>query len=40
MFGWGVLKDGVPKSVVLHWQPPDVHIFGTDPSLGQTKAKL
>ena len=20
-------------STVLHWQPPDIHIFGTDPSL-------
>ena len=20
-------------STVLHWQPPDVHIFGSDPSL-------
>ena len=20
-------------STVLHWRPPDVHIFGTDPSL-------
>ena len=33
MFGWGVLKRGVPVGRVLHWQPPDVHIFDTDPSL-------
>ena len=32
MFDWGILKCGVPKSV-LHWRPPDVHIFHTDPSL-------
>ena len=21
---------------ILHWRPPDVHIFHTDPSLGKT----
>ena len=31
MFVWGVLKRGI--GTVLHWQPPDVHIFHTDPSL-------
>ena len=25
---------------VLHWRPPDVHIFGTDPSLVKTLSKL
>ena len=29
---WGVLKRGV-QGIVLLCRPPDVHIFGTDPSL-------
>ena len=34
MSGWGILKRGVLKSVwFLHWRPPCVHNFGTDPSL-------
>ena len=29
MFVWGELKCGSPKyGTVLHWRPPDVHIFG------------
>ena len=31
MFVWGVLKCGI--GVVLHWRPPAVHSFGTNPSL-------
>ena len=34
MFGMGVLKSGIPESVQFCiGNPPDVHIFGTDPSL-------
>ena len=34
VFGWGVLKQGSPKiGRVLYSRPPDVHIFGTDPSV-------
>ena len=31
MFVWSVLKPGI--GTVLHWRPPDVHIFHTDQSL-------
>ena len=34
MFGWGVPKHEI--GTVLHSQPPDVQIFGTDPSLATT----
>ena len=34
MFVWDVLKSLSPEfGTVLHWRPPDVHIFPTDPSL-------
>ena len=34
MFGLGCTKTWGPKiSTVLHWRPPSVHIFYTDPSL-------
>ena len=34
MFDWGVLKLTHPESKsFLHWLPPYVHIFETDPSL-------
>ena len=36
MFGWGVLKRSPGIGTVLHWRPPDVHIFGADPSLIRT----
>ena len=34
MFDWDGLKCGVLESVrFLHWRPPDLRIFDTDPSL-------
>ena len=29
----------VALGMVLHWQPPDVNIYGTDPSLPGSKGK-
>ena len=31
MIGWGVLKRRI--GMVLHWRPPSIHIFGTEPIL-------
>ena len=37
MFGWGGTKMRSPIiGLVLHWRPPHVHIFHTDPSLINT----
>ena len=34
MFVWEVLKTHSPRiGAVLHWRPPDVHIFHIDPFL-------
>ena len=37
MCGWGCTKMRNPGiGTVLHWRPPDVHIFDTDSSLVPT----
>ena len=37
MYGCGVRKHSPRIGKVLQWQPPDVHICGTDPSLINVK---
>ena len=40
MFDWGVIKQSPGIETVLHWQPPNEHLFDTDPLIYELKNRF